>query len=378
MDDSIDEPEEAEDDDERLPEPSPVTLSPERRLEQLQLREEQQRKAALLTIQKRRGAARAIHGHALAALEERVQGHRSLLSRLAVSVSQHITTPEAGTRLTLIGPSGSGKTLIARTLASLANRPFAELAMPDVSQTGWMGPQVSEVLSSQLLHQAKTLAATGAGELSAILHESVVFVDEIDKISFKGCDAQTRTAYSGKQQSLLGLLSGTGKVILEGQSFSTSQMMVVCAGVFDGLRDTPFPMPEDIVELGFHHELVERMGMLHRLSPLRGAQLERVLRSGLEPTLETAKTFGYEIDVSPAALAYAANLVAGGAAGPRSGVSWLRAAAEVGLAQMLSDNAPAGHRRVLTPDDLNVSLRSPARPADHESGEDDEVEESFW
>ena len=312
-----------------------------------------------------------VYENALQRIRERVSGHDRLTQRLALAATQHIVAPEGGARLTLVGPSGSGKTTIARAMAAVTNRPFAELSMTDVVQTGWQGPQLSELLSSSLLHQAGALQRAGKGMVPDLIAEAILFLDEADKTAFGGFDGSARDHYLGKQMTILGLLGSNGRVLVGSDSIATNRMMIICAGVFAGLPDTPHLLPKDIEDLGFLHELVERMGVIHRLSPLTGKPLEAVLRKGLEPNLTTARAFGYDLEISDQVISYAAVAVAGGRGGPRSGVSWLRAAADSCLERLLEERAPAGTKITVSPDDVELGRVQPRS----EAGSSDRPEE---
>ena len=299
-----------------------------------------------------RVASRIVYQNALARIKEKVFGHERLIPKLAMAATQHIISPASAIRLTLIGPSGSGKTTMARALAAATNRPFVEFSMTDMVQTGWHGHQLSDLISDSLLQQASALQRAGKGEIKELMGEAVLFIDEADKAAFAGLDPISRSHYVGKQQTILGLLGSNGRVIAGSHSLPTSCMMVICGGVFSGMRRTSSPSPADIEALGFLHELVERMGIIHVIDPMSGEALKDVLRSGLAANVATARAFGYHLEITDQALSYTANAVGNGVAGPRSGVSWLRNAADNCLGRMLADDAPEGTRITLSPDDL--------------------------
>lgn len=297
-------------------------------------------------------ASRIVYRNALARIKEKVFGHDHLVPKLAMAATQHIISPASAIRLTLIGPSGSGKTTMARALAAATNRPFVEFSMTDMVQTGWQGHQLSDLISDSLMQQASALHRAGKGEINELMGEAVLFIDEADKAAFAGMDPTSRSHYIGKQQTILGLLGSNGRVIAGSHSLSTNCMMVISGGVFAGMRKTTNPSPADIEALGFLHELVERMGIIHVIDPISGEALKDVLRSGLAANIATARAFGYHLEITDQALSYTANAVRNGVAGPRSGVSWLRSAADNCLGRVLAADAPEGTRITVSPDDL--------------------------
>ncbi len=310
-----------------------------------------------------RVATRLVYENNLRLLKAEISGQDRLVQRLALAATHHIVEPASAVRLTLVGPSGTGKTTMARAVARLTNRPFVELSVTDLAQTGWQGPQLSELLSESLSNQVRLLHLEGKGTRADLSKEPVLFLDEFDKCAYGGHVDTARGHYLGKQQTMLGLLGSNGHVLIGSESVSTARMMIICAGVFDGLRETPYPMPADVEALGFMHELVERMGPIFLLEPLRGTPLEKVLRKGIEAKLTTAKAFGYELEISPEAICYTARAIARERAGPRSGVSWLAAAADECLGRLLDSDAPAGSRAILSPDDLRFGrIRNRALP----------------
>ncbi len=267
---------------------------------------------------------------------------------------------------------------MARAVARLTNRPFVEISVTDLVQTGWHGPQLSELLAQSLSSQVRLLHMEGKGTLADLTAEPVLFLDEFDKCAYGGHVDSARGHYLGKQQTLLGMLGTNGHVVIGSESVSTARMMIICAGVFAGLpeppdAETPYPeisspvMPSDLEDLGFMKELIERIGTIHRLAPLSGKSLEEVLRKGIQTKLATVRAFGYELEISSEAISYTAKAIAREKAGPRSGVSWLGAAADECLERLLDSDAPAGSRAILTPDDLRfgrVRTRALAAPPD--------------
>ena len=205
----------------------------------------------------------------------------------------------------LVGPTGSGKTLLARTLARLLDVPFAIADATTLTEAGYVGEDVENILLN--LIQA-------AGMDVAKAEKGIIFVDEIDKIARKTGNVSITRDVSGEgvQQALLKIVEGTlarvppagGRKHPEQKyiEIRTGDILFICGGAFVGLdktmerraadrhfgfasaaekdakrRASARPEPEDFIEYGLIPEFVGRLPVVTTLSELTEDELVRVL-----------------------------------------------------------------------------------------------------
>ena len=174
----------------------------------------------------------------------------------------------------LLGPTGSGKTLLAKTLAQKLNVPFAIADATTLTEAGYVGEDVENVLL-KLINAAD-------GDVSAA-ERGIIFIDEIDKISRKSENTSITRDVSGEgvQQALLKILEGTvASVPPQGGRkhpqqelipIDTTNILFICGGAFDGLEKI-IESRMDKSSIGFNadvHEKIEaEVGeMFHKVLP---------------------------------------------------------------------------------------------------------------
>ena len=191
----------------------------------------------------------------------------------------------------IYGSTGTGKTEILKRISRLYNIPIVIEDATSLSETGYQGRNITDMLEDLYL---------AAGKDISLAEKGILVIDEFDKLAEKSGDTQSHVSRLGVQRSLLKLLDGS-LFYFDDKKFDTSRLSVVALGAFTGIVDNDDysnVSSVDFVNYGIMRELMGRFSKTISMNPLEKEDIIKILRESDFSPLNTYKKLFEMLDVN--------------------------------------------------------------------------------